>query len=567
MLGETFQDEGKKMMKKFFDSNETPRVVVAVDPSDTDNLELAIGALRWFGPDNTHILLTGRAAMDPRIVKKLAEEIGARGGNPIREIPITEWSAEFSEVLLQASALRFKKLLRLFDCTDQPIFHGGIAAKPKVPHAIHMDDLFGFGDITGEDVGEIEKGLVYTDAQETLAASLNEKPFVVFLGGPATGVEQLLRSYPHLYQGLRGVFAQYASLGNVKGMQWDGRSERAQFNVMLDAVAGKNLCGEITEKNIPLFFLPTDVTRRNEIGFGVPDMVEGILRMSPGIQELARQRRKWYEAAIRTRNGEVLLTHDMSTLFLYLQLQGELPKVYETSPAIITEFTTGGPDEGAIELDLDVSESNLAVATKLINRDAYIDVLRSSLQPHSFAQKHIVICGSIESDAPEKESLAYAQKVLEVVSLHLRQGHIVHFGSHPSMQSIMSLLAQNYPTQLHQYLIERFQESRITALPDNHVHIFATLVEMRKSMLEDKNVGVFLRGRTDMGNTVEGFSGVLLEYLAFQIANPNGLIERHIELGGATLLVAAMESVAVLQQCMAKSAVLRKQYGSLLQSY
>lgn len=553
------------MKKPFFDSNEAPQAIVAVDPSDTDNLELAIGVIRWFGPENTHILLTGRAAMDPRAVKGLSEEIKMRGGNPIREIPMSEWSPEFSRVLLEASALRFKKLLHLFGYPEHPIYHGGIAAKPKVPHAIHMDDLFGFGDITEKDVEEIETGAAtYTSPQKLLVRALTKKPFVIFLGGPATGVQQLLHTYPHLYQSLRGVFAQYASLGNVKGMQWDGRSEKAQFNVMLDAVAGKNLCGALAEKNIPLFFLPTDVTRRNEIGFGVPDMIEGVLRMHPGIQELARQRRRWYDAAIRTRNGEVLLTHDLSTLFLYLQLQGELPKIYETSSAVITEFTTDGPDEGAIELDLSVTESNLVVATKLISRDAYIDALRSSLQPYSFTRKHVVICGSIESNASQEESMEYAQKVLEVVSLHLRQGHVVHFGSHPSMQSIMNLLAQIYPTQLHQYLIERFQESRIAVLPNKNVHIFATLGEMRGSMLKNKNIGIFLRGRMDMDNTIEGFSGVLLEYLAFQIANPNGLIERHVQLGGATLMIAAMESVSVLQQCLAQSTVFRKQYGSLL---
>jgi len=548
----------------FFNLQEIPQAIVAVDPSDTDNMELMLGAIRRFGPKNTHVLLTGRAALDPRIVKKLTEEIKARGGNPIREIPIAEWSPEFSEVLLQASALRFQKLLKLFDCPEQPVYHGGIAAKPKVPHALHMNDLFGFGDITQDEVAEIEAGRTYASPQEKLADVLNEKPFVVFLGGPATGINQLLHSHPGLYAQLRGVFAQYASLGNVKGMQWDGRSEKAQFNVMLDARAGKNLCDNLEERNIPMFFLPTDVTRRNEIGFGVPDMIEGVLRMSPGIQELARQRRKWYEAAIRTRNGEVLLTHDMSTLFLYLQLAGELPKIYETSFAKITGFTVDGPDEGAIELDLGEKESDLTVATKLLNREAYIDALRSSLQPHTFAPKHVVICGSIENNASEEEHSAYEQEVLEAVSLHLRQGHTIHWGSHPSMQRIMRLLSQIYPTQMHQYVIERFQGSRFAELPDNNVHVFSTLEEMRKSMLKNMDVGVFLRGRLDMDNTVEGFSGVLVEYLAFQIASPCGLIERHIQLGGATLLIAAMESVAVLQQCLAKSPALRKQYSSLL---
>ena len=310
------------MIIPFFKQNEIAQAVVAVDPSDTDNLELAIGVIRWFGPENTHILLTGRAAMDPVEIKERIAEIKSRGGNPIREIPIDKWSFCFSQTLVQASALRFKKLFALFEYPDFPIYHGGIALKPKVPHALHMNDLYGFGDIVEAEVKEIETGRVYTCPQENLVRALSEKPFVVFMGGPATGINQLLGENPHLYGQLRGLFAQYASLGNVKGMAWDGRSEKAQFNVMLDAPAGKRLCAELEARNIPTFFLPTDVTRKFEIGFGVPDMIEGILRTSPGLQELARQRRKWYEAAIRTRNGEVLLTHDMSTLFLFLQLIG-----------------------------------------------------------------------------------------------------------------------------------------------------------------------------------------------------------------------------------------------------
>ena len=548
----------------FFKPDETPQALFCGDPSDTDNKEAAIGIAHKFGPQNTHILLTGRAALDPREVKKRVAEIKARGGNPIKEIPINEWSPEFSEVLLQASALQFKKLLTLFGYRDFPIYYGGIALKPKVPHAIHMDDLFGFDDITKTEVAEIEAGRGYTSPRENLVRALGKKPFVVFMGGPATGIEKLLDENPQLYGQLRGVFAQYASLGNVKGMAWDGRSEKAQFNVMLDAPAGKRLCAELEERNIPTFFLPTDVTRKFEIGFGVPDMIEGILHTSPGLQELARQRRKWYEAAIRTRAGEVLLTHDMATLFLFLQSIGELPKIYETSTAKITNFVTEGPDEGAIELELGVPESNLAVATKLLNREGYIDALRNSLQPHSFIPKHVVICGSIESNAPEDERIAYEQEVLEAVLQHLRQGHIVHWGSHPSIQLTMRTLAVMFPTQMHQYLVERFKSSQLPELPEKNVHIFATLEDMLRSMMPNKDIGIFFRGRLDMDKTIEGFSGVLLEYLAFQIANPVGIVERHIQLGGAVLLIAAMESVTVLQRCIAKSPAFRKQYASLL---
>lgn len=554
------------MKSKFFSEEEVPRAVVAVDPSDPDNLELVIGTMRWFGPENTYVILTGRCALDPEDVFRRAAEIRARGGNPIRDIPLEEWSIEFSGVLLEASALRFKRLLGMFGVVDHPIYHGGLATKPKVPHAVHMDDLYGFGDLSRDAVGLIRGGKRYTDDCSCLAKELSGKPFIVFLGGPATGVHLLLTEFPFLYEGMRAEFAQYASLGNVSGMKWEGRSEKAQFNVMLDAVSGKLHQEALRERSIPVHFLPTDVTRRGEIGFGVPGMIEGILRTEPGLEELSRQRREWYKAAIRTRDGEVLLTHDLATLFLYLQMVGDLPVIYEVSRAVITDFQTEGQDEGAIGLNFDVSESHLSVATRLVNRDVYIDALRESLQSHSNTPRHIVVCGSIESDAPLDETEAYHREVLETVSLHLRQGHIVHWGSHPSMQGIMRALAGKYPTQMHQYLIERFVGSSLAELPANNVHVFPTLADMRKAMLARRDVGVFLRGKQNMADTIEGFSGVLLEYLAFQIMNPSGIIERHIQLGGVAALIAAMESVSVLQGILARHERFRVQYAELLVS-
>ena len=124
-----------------------------------------------------------------------------------------------------------------------------------------------------------------------------------------------------------------------------------------------------------------------------------------------------------------------------------------------------------------------------------------------------------------------------------------------------------FPTQMRQYLVERFKSSQLPELPEKNVHIFAKLEDMRRSMMPNKDIGIFFRGRLDMDNTIEGFSGVLLEYLAFQIANPVGVVERHIQLGGAVLLIAAMESVTVLQRCIAKSPALRRQYASLLQTF
>ncbi len=532
---------------------ETPKkVVVAVDPTDPDNLELVIGAIARFGVENVIVLLTGRCALNPALVAERIAAAKEAEQSPFKAIPMAEWDEPYSRFLLRVSALRFHRIMSAFGHLPCPIVDGGLAAKPKVPHAVHMNDLKGFGDISEEDLADVRDGRVsQLQPSNILVDFIGRDTFVVLLGGPATGINQVLKENPHLLSQMKGKFSQYSSLGQVANMKWDGRSEKAQFNVMLDALAGKELMDMLREADVPAFFLPTDVTRRSEIGFGTPEMIEGVLRNDhPGFVALMAQRRRWYESAIRSRDGEVLLTHDMSCLFLMLQLMGEVPPIYEIQPAVITDFTTEGEDEGVIVFDMaDGIESHLFIAVKMINRDAYVAALAQFLAKSAIeAPKQVVLCTSLsESDQADSALMeAYCLRLLYHLLPILKRGEHVHWGSHPAVAPLMKELAGTFPNQLHQHLLQRFEGSRISTLPDTNVHLYDTLDDLRKGMLPGKDVGLFLAGRTD-GNGMDNRAGVFIEYLGFTLANPEGRQQLDVAVGGAAGFIAALSVVNGIQ--------------------
>lgn len=553
----------------FFQEDEQEHAVVCIDPSDPDNLRLLVAVIRWFGPEHVSLLLTGRAAMDPRVLAFRSAKIKAEKGNDanlIKEIPLTDWDPLFSEILLQASALRIKKLLAQFDCPDFPVYHGGIAPKAGVPHALHINDFTGFGDITPDEEASLRNNAVHITSPAKLAEKLVGKPFVIFLGGPATGAHALLQSYPELTEHVRGMFAQYAMLDGIEGMQWEGRAAGAQFNVMLDPVAGKKLCHTLLEHHIPVFFLPTNVTRDPKIGFGVPATHASAFYTTPGLQELARLHQVWYEAAIRSRKDELILEHDFATLLLFLQLTGHAPDVYEYTRMHITDFATEGPDAGVIRF-AKATVSSLWVATKLLNPEAYVTMLRMSVVTHTYRFKHVVICGSIEDDASARARAVFEQRVLETVEAYLRQGHVVHWGSHPSMRTAMQHLARQYPSQIHQYLLEQYGYSHLPEIPYAQIRVFDTLTDMRIAMLAGRDVGIFLSGRNDFATTESKMPGVLAEFFGFRLLSPTGMV---VSLTPAQdtvpLLNGAMESLGLFIALAAKYPVLAKACADLLQA-
>jgi hypothetical protein len=549
----------------FFGPDETPQAVVAIDLADNDNLELIIAILvAMYGPENVHVVATGRRALPPEVVQARVAEIKEAGGDPFAALK-HEWDKMYSEQLLELSVLRYWRALVPYHADSMSIYHGGIAPVIGVPHMVHADDSR-FPLLSENDHIAVDAGTLYTRPLSELAAKLRGKPFVVFLGGPATGIDLLLSEHPELWSELRGSFAQYAMFDGEQGMVWAGRAVGVQFNVLLDPGAGARYHNGLRERNIPSYWLPTNVTRvPAAIGFADPRFFDGLLEPSFANMVLAEQRRAWYWAAIEKRPGEALLTHDLATIFLYLQLTGELPQVYETKPANLTHFETAGESAGAIAFDFVDTESWLTVATKLVSRTVYLNAVREHLRVWDEPVRHVVICGSLESNATKELEEQFRAAVINAVRTHLQLGHHVHWGSHPSMQEVMQLFAQEYLLQLHQHILTRFAEgSRIADLPETQVYVYPSLLELRKHMLADKDFAVFLHGRLDAENRTQGFSGVLVEYVGVRVLSPQVVIERHTALGGAVGLIAAMESVAVLTTMLAEIPSMQAQLGALL---
>jgi len=504
--------------------SESQKALVLIEPTDPDNVALLSGAIAVFGLENVAVILTGRCAIHPKIVKERVADALASGLPRNAAIPMEEWDREYSTLLHKVSALRVAKLISTFWGDSCPIFDGGFSKRPRVPHALHIDDLFGFGDVEESEVHAVEEGTVdLVQPLSEVQRFLGDHTFVAFLGGPATGLKLLLEQSPHLIHQMTAVFGQFGSLGQVKGMEIAGRPEKAQFNVLLDPESGKFLAEQCEANKVPFYFLTSDVTRRGEIGFGTFEHLYSLLKpRSFGLLKLCAQWQIWYEQVVRPRAGELLLTHDMSCLLAYLQVIGACQPTYEFKSAGIVRFGTEGSEEGEIEFDLTVAEGSHHVAVKLLNRDVYTRELVRSLRGSERREIALSTSLSKEEEADPVTRRRFADTLVRVLTPLLDEGGVVHWGSHPSTREVMEYLSKIYPNQLVQHLLARFSASRIPSIRDENVHYHDDLVDLRVALLGAKDLGVFVAGRTDIKNTLEGRSGVLVEYVFFLAVNPTG---------------------------------------------
>jgi len=364
----------------------------------------------------------------------------------------------------------------------------------------------------------------------------------------------MLRDFPFLQASLVAVFAQFGSLGNVPGMSIEERGERAQFNVLLDPLSGRELVGVLQDAAIPFVLAPTDVTRVSAIGFGAPQMIEALLKNTNlGFLELARQRRIWFENAIKPRRGEVILTHDMATLFLFLQLTGQCEPIYDLVPVSITEVITEGTEQGSIFFDMGVP-SNVFVATNVINHGEYLKLLNWHLRVKAIeVPEHVFLSTSLSiSDmADEEYMIFYRERILAQILPLLEEGSVVlHFGSHPSVLDLFNHLAPLYPNQIVQHLLTRFVSSRIDALDDSQVILYESLNELMAGLVSNKSIGIFAAGRTDIDSTISGRSGVMTEFMLFKALNPRGIERFVMELGGMASLAALESAFSVISSVL-----------------
>lgn len=304
-------------------------IVGFVDAPDPDNFAQII-ALFKLNPDaEIYICLTGRPV-----------RFGAS-----RDHATWQWDPQSSLMAQEASALRVKNFLRHFGINVTRVFDGGIAPRTLVPHHIHFAEYYKFFDV--DPLQAIRHSEL--ESQEELAKLILAQPegsVEVAVGGPMTGLYQLMVRCPQVLSRLKEIHAMFATWGDVALMQFDDKPRGAlQFNVACDPQAAHAVLMGVP---CPVYLMPTEVTRVKEIGFVNAQALRAALPDTPGTRALYNLYCAWYDAAVAPRQAkdpnELIFIHD---LVAALSLNAELRnKIYDVQPIRITSVPHLGTESG-----------------------------------------------------------------------------------------------------------------------------------------------------------------------------------------------------------------------------
>jgi hypothetical protein len=344
--------QGEKMAQKY---------LLAVDAPDPDNLALLRMSQTMFGEENIlGVLLTGRPI-----------NFDASRDN---KVPTTQWNYDHSRVALKASAARLKNFIRGYG-SNIDVFDGGIAPRTLVPHHVHFKDYYMFMDndpLRSVCVSEL-------DPIEGLSAKIADQEFSVLVGGPMTGLATLLQRFPDVASQISSVHAMYGFLGlegNNKLMSFGEEPRGAvQFNVACDPFAGKYVVDAL---DCPMYFVTTDCTKREEIGFQTPSELTKCLEDTPGNRMLGQLYNIWFANAIEPRK-EIIYIHDVCAA---MSASEHGTEIYGFTPMAVSRFPTlpqEKKDWGVMEFRPDES-SNIHVSTELRSPELYRKLLNEQLR-------------------------------------------------------------------------------------------------------------------------------------------------------------------------------------------
>lgn len=346
------------------------RILACIDAPDPDNF-VQLLALHKLNPGAAiDVLLTGRPV-----------HFGATKAEPT-----WDWDARSSRMVQEASAFRIKKFLEDFDIRGTRVFDGGIAPRTLVPHWIHFADYYKFDDI--DPLQAIRN--TQLDPMEELVKILLAQPIgsvPVAVGGPMTGLYQLIVRCPEVASRFKEIHAMFATWGDVALMEFGDKPRGAvQFNVACDPQAAHAILQGLT---CPIYLMPTEVTRVREIGFADMDALEETLPGTANARKLNRLYRPWYNAAIAPRQApkdpgaELIYIHDLSAAFsLDEALRGT---IYDVRPVEITSvphLLSESANWGKVLMKLTQCKSNVFAARTLKEGGAaaYIDALKKLFQ-------------------------------------------------------------------------------------------------------------------------------------------------------------------------------------------
>lgn len=306
---------------------EIKKILAIADTPDPDNFFMMIALAHLFPEAELRVMLTGRPV-----------RFGAS-----KEHQLWEWDLQSSLLAQQASALRMKNFLRHFGLNLVRVYDGGIAPRTLVPHHVHFEDYYKFFDL--DPLAAIRYNEL--DPQEDLIRDLLAGPdFHVVVGGPMTGMHQLLVRNPALAPKVVELHAMFATWGEVALMDLGGVPRGAkQFNVACDPQAAHSVLFGL---DCPIYLMPTEVTRVDEIGFQNAHDLRVALGASRGATALYNLYCAWYDNAVLPRQlknpAEKIFIHDLSSALSLSVTQRE--RIYNVVPIEITEVPYLPKDSG-----------------------------------------------------------------------------------------------------------------------------------------------------------------------------------------------------------------------------
>lgn len=306
-------------------------IVAFVDAPDPDNFVMLIALVKLFPNAKIHVVLTGRPV-----------KFGAN-----RSHQTWEWDVESSRMAQQASAMRIKNFLRHFGISVVKVYDGGIAPRTLVPHWIHFEEYYRFLDV--DPLAAIRHSELEPQ-EDLIKVMLGLDNFAVVVGGPMTGLVQVITRNPEVAQKITQVHAMFATWGTIELMDMGGPSRGAkQFNVACDPMAAFQILKGLS---CPIYLMPTEVTRVADIGFQNTQLLRAVLPQNKGVDALLHLYALWYQAAVLPRQAknpdELIFIHDVVGA---LSLDPELrAQIYEVAPIEVTSVPIF-PFEGVTDED------------------------------------------------------------------------------------------------------------------------------------------------------------------------------------------------------------------------
>ncbi len=297
-----------------------PLILAFIDAPDPDNFVQLLALYKLNPEAEVAVCLTGRPVRF----------------NATREHKHWEWDHESSSMAQQASAMRAKNFLRNFGISVTKVYDGGIAPRTLVPHWVHFAEYYKFADV--DPLAAIRHSEL--EPQEDLVKLILEQPegsVMVAVGGPMTGLKQVIERCPEVVSRFKEVHAMFATWGNVSLMDFGDKTPRGavQFNVACDPLSSNFI---LMGLDCPVYLMPTEVTRVKDIGFFNVQALREALPDNKGTRALCLLYALWYDAAVRPRQeknpDELIFIHDVVAAF---SLDTELRNaVYNVVPVKIT---------------------------------------------------------------------------------------------------------------------------------------------------------------------------------------------------------------------------------------